>query len=186
MSMLRIVEIFQQKGTDKKTLLIVSCSIYSFLIWISETNQTVFFKIRSDIWMLQIVEIFQHFSKIFTQLKIFLAPHQSFLFFYLAPKEFSFLNKTNSCSCPNWLKYYIKILTLILPAALLSAAYVCSIVSQWRRKKLILIKNISTDWRYQTFWSKWLKCLDLRALTMSLKVKFKFYRLLLITFFVKV
>ena len=122
MSMPRIVEIFQQKGTDQKTLLIVSCSIYSFLIWISETNQTVFFKIRSDIWMLQIVEIFQHFSKIFTQLKIFLAPHQSFLFFYLVPKEFSFLNKTNSCSCPNWLKYYIKILTLILPAALLSAA----------------------------------------------------------------
>ena len=29
--MLKIVEIFQQKGTDHQTFLIVSCSIYSFL-----------------------------------------------------------------------------------------------------------------------------------------------------------
>ena len=71
--------------------------------------------------MLKIVEIFQHFSKIFTQLKMFLIlyPHQCFLFFYLAPKEFFFLNKTNSCSCSNWLKYYIKTLTSILSTGLL-------------------------------------------------------------------
>ena len=96
-----------------------SCSSCSFLMWVSETNQTVVSKIRSDIWMLKIVKIFQHFSKIFTQLKIFLVPHQWFSFFYLAPKEFFFLRKTNSCSCSNWLKYYIKILTSILSAAIL-------------------------------------------------------------------
>ena len=72
-----------------------------------------------DIWMLKIVEIFQHFSKIFTQLKMFLVSHQCFLFFYLAPKEFFTLNKINSCSCSNWLKYYIKMLTLKLSATLL-------------------------------------------------------------------
>ena len=44
--MLQTVEILQRNGTDHKTLLIVPCSIYSFLIWVSETNQTVFFKIR--------------------------------------------------------------------------------------------------------------------------------------------
>ena len=59
------------------------------------------------------------FCKNFTQLKIFLVPRQCFSFFYLVPKEFFFLNKTNSCICSNWLKYYIKILTLILPAGLL-------------------------------------------------------------------
>ena len=55
--MLRIVEIFQQNRRDQKTLLIVSCSIYSFLIWVSETNQTVFFQYRLDMSMLKIVEI---------------------------------------------------------------------------------------------------------------------------------
>ena len=116
--MLKIVEVFQQTGTDDQALIIVSCSIYSFLIWVYETTQTVFSKTWPDIWMLKIVEIFQHFPKIFTQLKIFLVPHQCFLLFYLAPKEFVFLNKTNSCKFLNWLKYYIKILTLILSAAL--------------------------------------------------------------------
>ena len=57
--MLKIVETFQQKGTDHKNLLIVSCSIYSFLIWVSETIQTVFLKIRLDMLMLKIVEILQ-------------------------------------------------------------------------------------------------------------------------------
>ena len=117
--MLKIVEIFQQNGTDHQMLLIASCSIYLFLIWVSKTNQTIFSKIRADIWMLKVVEIFHHFAKIFTQLKIFLVSHQCFLFFYLAPKEFFFLNKTNSCRCSNWLKYYIKVLTLILSAVFL-------------------------------------------------------------------
>ena len=117
--MLKIVQIIQQKGTDHQTLLIVACSIYSFLIWVSETNQTVFFKIRPDIWMLKRVEIFQHFSKNFTQLKIFLVPRHCFLFFYLVPKELVFLNKTNYSSCSKWLKYYVKMLTLKLFAALL-------------------------------------------------------------------
>ena len=114
--MLKIVEIFQQKGTIHQALLIVSCSIYSFLIWVSKA---VFFKIRPDIWMLKRVEIFQHFSKNFTQLKFFLVPSQCFLFFYLAPTELVFLNKTNYSSCSKWLKYYIKMLTLKLSAALL-------------------------------------------------------------------
>ena len=117
--MLKIAEIFQQKGADHKAFLIVSFSIYSFLIWVSEINQTVFFKIRPDIWMLKRVEIFQHSSKSFTQLKTFLAPRQCFSFFYLAAKELVFLNKTNYSSCSKWLKYYIQILTLKLSAAIL-------------------------------------------------------------------
>ena len=56
---LRIVEILQQKGTGHKTLLIVSCSIYLFLIWVSETNETVFFQFRLDMSMLRSVDIFQ-------------------------------------------------------------------------------------------------------------------------------
>ena len=82
-------------------------------------NQTVFFKIRPDIWMIKRAEIFQHSSKIFHQLEIFLAPRQCFSFFYLAAKELVFLNKTNYSSCSKWLKYYIQILTLKLSAALL-------------------------------------------------------------------
>ena len=58
--MVKIVEILQQKGADHKTLLIVSYSIYSFLIWVSETNQRDFFKISLDTLMLKIVEIFQY------------------------------------------------------------------------------------------------------------------------------
>ena len=69
--------------------------------------------------MLKRVEIFQHFSKNFTQLKIFLVPRQFFLFFYLPPKELVFLNKTNYFSCSKRFKYYIKMLTLKLSAALL-------------------------------------------------------------------
>ena len=69
--------------------------------------------------MLKRVEIFQHFSKSFTQLKVFLVRRQCFLFFYLATKELVFLNKTNYSSCSKWLKYYIQILTLKLSAALL-------------------------------------------------------------------
>ena len=69
--------------------------------------------------MLKRVEIFQHISKIFTQLKIFLVPGQCFLFFYLAPKELVFLNKTNYSGCSKWLECYIKMLTLKLSAALL-------------------------------------------------------------------
>ena len=57
--MLKIVEIFQQKGTDHKTLLIVSCAIYSFLIWVSETIQIFFFKIRLDMLMFKVDESFQ-------------------------------------------------------------------------------------------------------------------------------
>ena len=117
--MLKIVETFQQKGTDHKARLIVSCSINLFLIWVSENNQTVFFMIRLDIWMLKRVEIFQYFSTSLTQLKIFLDPRQCFLFFYLAPKELVFVDKTNYSSCSKWLKYYSKMLTLKLSAALL-------------------------------------------------------------------
>ena len=78
--MLKIVEIFQQKGTDHKALLIVSCSIYSFLIWVSETNQRVFFKIRPDIQMLKIVEIFQQKGQIIRRFLLFLVPYIRFLF----------------------------------------------------------------------------------------------------------
>ena len=69
--------------------------------------------------MLKHVEIFQHFSKNFTQLKIFLVPRQFFLFFYLASKELVFLRKTNYSSCSEWLKYYFKMLALKLSEALL-------------------------------------------------------------------
>ena len=61
--MLKIVETLQQKVADHKTLLIASCSIYNFFIWVSETNQRVFFKIRLDNLMLKIVEIFQQKGK---------------------------------------------------------------------------------------------------------------------------
>ena len=57
--MVKIGEISKQKGTDHKTLLIVSCSIYFFLIWVSETIQIVVFKIWLDMLMLKIGEIFQ-------------------------------------------------------------------------------------------------------------------------------
>ena len=57
--MLKIVEIFQQKGTDHVTLLIVFCAIYSFLIWVSETIEIFFFKIRLDMLMFKIDESFQ-------------------------------------------------------------------------------------------------------------------------------
>ena len=56
--MVKIVEILHQKGTDQKKLLIASCPIYSVLIWASETNQGVFFKIWLDTLMLKIVTIF--------------------------------------------------------------------------------------------------------------------------------
>ena len=78
-----------------------------------------FLQFSLDIVMLKRVEIFQHFSKIFTQLKIIFVPRQCFLFFYLPQKELVFLNKSNYSSCSKWLKYYIKMLTLKLNTALL-------------------------------------------------------------------
>ena len=63
MLMLKIVEILEQKRTDYKTLLIASCSIYSFLICVSEINQTVSSKIQPDTWAHKIAEIFKHFQK---------------------------------------------------------------------------------------------------------------------------
>ena len=140
---LNIVEIFHQRGTDYKMLL-VYCSIYLFLIWVYETNQTVFFKIRPDIWMLKRVETFQHFSKKITQLKIFLVPRQFFLFFYLAPKELIFLNKTSYLSCWKCLKYYIKMLTLKLSVALLYC--------NWSIRNYFYVKaTISTNENIKTF-----------------------------------
>ena len=153
---------FQQNGTDHQTLLIVCSSIHSFLIWVSETNQTVFSKIRQDIWMLKVVEMFQHFPKIFTQLKIFLIAHQCFSFFYLAPKEFFFLNKTNSCSCSNWLKYYIKMLTLKLSAALLYRSGGVRNYFLYKAPIYLPIEDIKlfgqNGWSVQT-WEPWLHCL---------------------------
>ena len=130
--MLKIVKIFQQTGTDHKTLLIVSCSIYSFLIWVSETNQTVFFKIRPDIWMLKRAEIVQHFSKYFTQLNFFLVPSQCFLFFYLASTELVFLDKTNYSSNSKMIE--------ILHQNIKFEIFCSIIVPQWKRKKLFLYK----------------------------------------------
>ena len=92
-------------------LLTVSCSIFSFLTWDSETNQTVFLKIWPDIWMLKRVKILQHFSKNFIQLKIFLV--------HVTVSYFSPLHQRSYSSCSKWLKYYIKMLILKLSAALL-------------------------------------------------------------------
>ena len=162
--MLKIVEILKQKGTDHKTLLIVSCSIYSFLTWVSETNQTVLSKIQPDIWMLKIVEIFQHFPKIFTQLEIFLVSHQCFLFFYLAPKEFFSLNKINSCSCSNWLKYYIKMLTLKLSAILLYHSGGVRNYFLYKAQIYLPTKDIKlfgqNGWSFHT-WESWLLSKDI-------------------------
>ena len=66
--------------------------------------------------MLKYFNIFQNFL-----------PSSDFFLFHTNVSYFSILhknsffifNKTNSYSCSNWLKYYIKILTLILSAALL-------------------------------------------------------------------
>ena len=63
MLMLKIVEILQQKRADHKTLFIASCSMYSFLICVSEIKQTVSSKIQPDNWVLKIVEILKHFQK---------------------------------------------------------------------------------------------------------------------------
>ena len=78
--MLKIVEILQQKGTDHKTLLIASCSIYSFLTWISETNQTAFFKIRLDLYMLKILKYLKKMGQIIRRFSSFLVPYFRFLF----------------------------------------------------------------------------------------------------------
>ena len=68
--MLKIAEIFQQKETDHKTLDIASCSVY-FFSCLSLWNQ-------SDSLLQDSTKYLgaQHFSKTFTQLKIFLVPHQ--------------------------------------------------------------------------------------------------------------
>ena len=88
------------------------------------------------------VEIFQHFSKSFTHLKVFLVRRQCFLFFYLAPKELVFLNKTNYSSYSKWLKYYIKILTLKLSAALLYRSGVARNYFLYKAPAYLPIENI--------------------------------------------
>ena len=75
--------------------------------------------------MLKRVKIFQHFSKGFTQLKRFLAPSQRFLFFYLAPKELVFLNKTNYSSCSKLLTYFNKKGQIIRHFFLFLVPYIC-------------------------------------------------------------
>ena len=111
MLMFKVDESFQEKDTDHKIILIVSCSICLFLIWVSETNHTVSSKIRPDSWMLRIVEIFQHFSNLF---------HVNVsYFFYLAPKEFFFLEQNQFLQLLELLKILHQTLILILSAALL-------------------------------------------------------------------
>ena len=78
--MVKIVEILQQKGIDHKTLLIVSCSIYSFLIWVSETSQRVFFKISLDIWCSKLLNYFSKKRGITRCLVLFLVPYIRYLF----------------------------------------------------------------------------------------------------------
>ena len=118
-------------GTVHNTLLIVSCSMYSFLSWVSETNQAVSSKIQPHIWMLKIVQIFQHFSKNFTPLKIFLVPRQCFLFFYLVPKEFIFLEQ-------NQFLHLLKLVEILHQN--FNFDFACRIiVPQWSRKKLLFI-----------------------------------------------
>ena len=207
--MVKTVEILQQKGADHKTLLIVSCSIYSFLIWVSETNQRDFFKISLDTLMLKIVEIFQYkerdhevlgivscsiysfliwvsetnqtFSSRFDQIsgcsnqtcwnistffKKFY-PAQSFScstsVFLRAPKELVFLNKTNYSSCSKWLKYYIKILTFKLSAALLYRSGGVRNYFLYKAPAYLPIENIKpfgqNSWSVRT-WEPWLTLLS--------------------------
>ena len=112
--------------------------------------------------MLKHVEIFQHFSKNFTQLKFFLVPSRCFLFFYLAPTELVFFNKTNYCSCSKWLKYYIKMLTLKLSAALLYRSGGVRNYFLYKAQIYLPTEDIKpfgqNGWSAQT-WEPWLICL---------------------------
>ena len=123
----KLFKYYNKKGQIIRRFLLFLASYIHFLF--ESLKQTVFSKIQPDIWMLKIVEIFQHFSKKFTQLKIFLVHHQCFLSFFLAPKEFFEQNQLFQ------LFKSVKILHQNF-----NFNFVCNItVPQWRRKKLLLI-----------------------------------------------
>ena len=161
--MLKIVEIFQQKGTDHKTLLIVFCSIYSFLIWVSETNQTIFSKSSTRYLDAQTCWNISTFFKKFYPAQNFSCSTSVFLIFVPCTKRVFFLNKTNSCSCLNWLKYNIKILTLILSAALLYCSGGVRNYFLYKAPIYLPIEDIKpfgqNGWSVRT-WEPWLKGLE--------------------------
>ena len=116
MLMLKIFKIFQQKGTDHHTLKIRRfLFLVPYIRFLFESLKLIrqfsprFDQISGCSKLLKCFNIFQNFllsSKFFlfyTNVSYFSTLHQRVIF----------LNKTNSCSCSNWLKYYIKILALI-------------------------------------------------------------------------
>ena len=90
--------------------------IYSILVWVFETNQTAFSRFDLISGCSNALQYFNIFQKVFTLLKILFVPRQCFLFFYLAPKKFSWAKPIIPVVQNGWNS---KVLTLKLSAALL-------------------------------------------------------------------
>lgn len=81
--MFKVVEPLQQNDKNHETLLIVSCVINSFLIYVSETFQIVFSKDLPNVWMLKHIGMLQQKQekdcKILLIVSCFL--HQTFVYY---------------------------------------------------------------------------------------------------------
>ena len=73
----------QEKDLRSSLLFLVFCIKRSFIIWVAKFNLTVFYMIKTGICMHKSVEIFEYFSKKFTQHNFFLLRNRHCLFFYL-------------------------------------------------------------------------------------------------------
>ena len=122
MLMLKIFKIFQQKGTDHHTLKIRRfLFLVPYIPFLIESLKLIRqFSPRFDqiSGCSKLLKCFNIFQKFLLSSKFFLFYNNVSYFSTLHQRVF-FLNETNSCSCSNCLKYYIKILTLILSAAIL-------------------------------------------------------------------
>ena len=107
----------------------------------------------------KLFKYFNIFQKILLRSKFFLFHVNVSYFSTLYQKSFFFLNKTNSCICSNWLKYYIKILTLILPAGLLYRSGGVRNYFLYKAPVYLSIKDIKpfgqNGWSIRT-WEPWL------------------------------
>ena len=131
MLMFKVDESFQEKDTDHKILLIVSCSICLFLF--ESLKLIIQFPPRFDqiAGCSELLKYFNIFQKFLSSSKCFLFHVNVSYFFYLAPKEFFFLEQNQ----------FLQLLELVkILHENFNFDFVCSIiVPLWRRKKLLFM-----------------------------------------------
>ena len=113
----KLLKYYNKKGQiiRRFLLFLVTYNIFDSCLSL-ETNQTTFSRFDLISECSNALQYFNIFQKVFILLKILFVPRQCFLFFYLAPKKFSWAKPIIPVVQNGWNS---KVLTLKLSAALL-------------------------------------------------------------------